>query len=331
MHTIMDNNKSKQYIEAFDQYSIISKTDRKGNITYANEKFSEISGYSNQELIGNPISMINSGYHSKEFWKTLWRTISIGDSWHGTIRNETKNGAYYWVQTGIYPIVDGDNNIDAFFAIRTDITSSVEKQCQINQTQTKLRAFFESSTDINILLDKNMRVSAFNKVAENVVLKYFGHQLKEGERILDFTSIGKKEDFQAIFDDALNGKSIHKITDFEFHTGRKRCYFDFKYNPARDLEGKIIGVAFNAIDVTSKVEAENELKNRARIIDDISLMSSHGVRGPVARILGLVNLIEFQKLDDYNQDLFDKLNHSTLELDAIIKDVVNRSYHMIDQ
>lgn len=108
---------------ALDEHSIVSMTDHRGAIIYANDKFCNISGYSRDELLGSTHRLINSGEHDRDYFVNLWSTISSGKVWQGQIKNKSKDGSFYWVESTIVPTRDSVTNKYRYIAIRTDITA----------------------------------------------------------------------------------------------------------------------------------------------------------------------------------------------------------------
>ena len=118
---IQIHSQMAQLMNAVDKYVITTETDENGIITYASEAFCNISGYTKEELIGKPHSIVKHPDMPQEVFKDLWETTKSGKVWRGEIKNKKKDGGYYWLDTIISQKCDS-NGICGYTAIRYDIT-----------------------------------------------------------------------------------------------------------------------------------------------------------------------------------------------------------------
>jgi aerotaxis receptor len=115
----------------FEGRAIVSETDTKGIITFANRKFCEISGYDKDELIGKPHSIIRHPDMPRAAFAQMWKEVLAGHTWHGFVKNLRKDGLYYWVETEISPIRDAVGKITGYIAARKPASRKNIEEAQI--------------------------------------------------------------------------------------------------------------------------------------------------------------------------------------------------------
>ena len=147
------NNLLNEYKKAVDLSNIVSKTNQKGIITYVNDKFCEISGYSKNELIGKAHNIVRHPGMPKEAFKELWDTIKSKKSWNGVIKNMKKDGGEYTVDSTVIPILDLDGDIVEYIAIRHDITELVNAKEQLKAINQLMKSKVDELHDMTSSLE----------------------------------------------------------------------------------------------------------------------------------------------------------------------------------
>jgi len=164
----------KQYIEAIEQNNIVSKTDINGIITFANEEFCKISKYRKEELIGKNHNIVRHPDVPSEVFKKLWDTILAKKTYKATVKNMAKDGSTFYVNTTVIPILDENNNIIEFVAIRYDVTEAVITAKELEKKEEELEllnATLEERIKKQTLkleeLNKNLEIRVKKEVEKN--------------------------------------------------------------------------------------------------------------------------------------------------------------------
>ncbi len=203
--TPFGNNPLKEigyYKDALENIAAITITDEQGVITYVNDNFCKLVKFSKEELTGNSINIIKSGYHSEEFYRNILETVKSRNIWRGEIKNKKKDGSYYCSDTTIIPIVEEKNPLLKFMIISFDIspvyqagqiknqflanishelktplhgiisTSEFLKETELDSKQTKFAELIKSSAETMLMMINNIieltSIDAGNLVIENI-------------------------------------------------------------------------------------------------------------------------------------------------------------------
>ena len=278
--------------KALDKSSIVVETDPKGKITYVNDKFCEISGYSKEELLGQDHRMLNSGEHPKAFFKKLWDTITSGNTWTGEIKNKAKSGREYWVQSTIVPFLNEQGKIQKFVAIRNDITYQKEQEKNLQSVAQAKSDFLatmshEIRTPLNaiiglpdLLIDENLSSSGKEYLS---ILQSSAQSLKVLiDDILDYSKIeaGKLDietrafSLKSLIDETVNMfKMLASEKGIELRVNLSSDFPNLIKSDVTRVRQILTNLVSNAIKFTHKgyVEISGELVSKSNNLYTIQL------------------------------------------------------------
>ncbi|MCB9754055.1 MAG: PAS domain S-box protein [Myxococcales bacterium] len=317
----------EDYKHALDRSSIVSITDPSGRITHANDRFVEISGYSRDELVGSDHRLINSGYHEPEFIRELWRSINAGEVWSGEMRNRSKAGEEYWVDTTIVPFVDERGRPQRHLAIRTDITERVRAREGLVRSEQRFRALFENAPVGIAIASLDERIVSANPALARLLgcslTALTGRALDDfavGDSPLDDPRVaeerravlnGERRSFQAErqLQREDGGVVSARVTTWLNPAGRDgtRCWIKMLQ------------------DVTREREAAEQLQAQATLaqLGRMAAVVAHEVKNPLAGIGGALHIIR-DRLDEgaFERVIIDEIRDRLDQLNGLVDGLV---------
>jgi len=267
----------KQYKQAIESSNIVSKTDINGIITFVNDEFCKISGYSKEELLGHNHNIVRHPDVPKEKFEELWDTILSKKTYKSTVQNMAKDGSTFYVNTTVVPILDEKGEIEEFIAIRYDVTKEVELRLENEQKQKLL--FLQS------------RQASLGQMIANIA-----HQWKQPLTELNLALFNLKksfdvkdeEEFKKYYDDSKRiVKNMSEVID---------NFMDF-FKPSRKKSFFFVSEAIDdTLMILRKLLKEHKIKVEKEIEEDVKVL---GISNELSQVL--INIIQNSK-DAFNQN-----------------------------
>jgi PAS domain S-box-containing protein len=161
-------------------------------------------------------------------------------------------------------------------------------KAEAKRSDNKLRSFFESSSVIHLLIDTDLNLIDYNRAAKHFIRKYHGVEINPGTKITSCLHNRHHSTFLDCYQKALAG--IPSRLERIFNYGKERIIWFLAYEPATDSEGKVIGMSFNAVDITEKIACDYKISSQFHSLHEIAHIQSHNMRRPVSNISGLMNI-----------------------------------------
>jgi len=316
---------------ALDQHAIVSITDRDGIISYANDRFCAVSGYSRDELLGKTHRLVNSGYHPESFFAELWQTISSGQVWRGEVRNRHKGGALYWVSATIVPLLSADGRVAQYIAIRTDITERKAVETQLEEQLRFIEVLLEATPTALYLKDRSGRFLRFNRAFEALLgidrrdwvgktafdVSSAESAAEEHDRDRQLFDTGEAQTFEAGFVQRQTGEVGEGL---------------YRKAPITNAAGDVIGLVGNIVDITDRSRLESALRRATRHAEAASRAKSeflanmsHEIRTPMNGVMGMTELALETQLDPVQREYLEVVRSSAQSLMVILNDILDFS------
>jgi PAS domain S-box-containing protein len=316
-----------------DAHAIVAITDVRGTITYANDRFCEISGFSRNELIGQTHRLINSGRHPPEFFREMYRTIAAGLTWRGEICNRAKNGSLYYVDTTICAFPGPDGKPQRYIAVRTDVTNR-------KLADEKFRLLFEQSSDAHLLFNTEGIIDCNPAAIKMLRCRDKSHVLGLHPAHLspELQPDGRHSLDKCIEMDRLAfEKGFHRFDWTHRRADGEEFPVEVTLTPIKLDQKATLLVVWHEIservhyeqslrlakETAEKLAAEAESANQAK--SEFLATMSHEIRTPLNSVLGLGELLLETNLDAEQREWIEMQQEAGRNLLTIINDILDLS------
>ncbi|MFQ6605286.1 MAG: PAS domain S-box protein [Fidelibacterota bacterium] len=310
--------------------AVIMVTDPDGTIEYVNPRFTKVTGYTAEEVIGANPRILKSGHHTERFYGNIWKALTAGQTWRGIICNKKKNGDLFWESASISPVKDDQNKTLHFVAVKEDITEQISLTENLRASERKFRALFEESQDAIYITDGNGKLLEFNP-AFRELFGYMDDELKG----INVAKLYLNRSDRRRFRDTIRKKGY--IKNYPVNLKRKdgtimSCLISSSVQSGPNASGKYQGI----IRDISKIEkARKELETAlakaesAEKVKSLFLANmSHEIRTPLNSIIGFSRILEERFADEATEEdkkFFQIIDHSGDRLMRTIHEIMDIS------
>ena len=291
-------NKLSTAVDQSPSVIVITKLD--GDIEYANPKFSEITGYAEEEVIGENPRLLKSGEQPDEFYQELWETISSGNEWRGVFSNRKKNGGIFWESAVISPIKNKDGNPTHYIKVAEDITERRLAEEKLRLSEEKYRLITENVDDLIAICTFDLKAK-YTYISSSHKRK-LGYEKEDllGKSGFAFMHPKDKTKLLVLMKKYL-GMKINKILNFPNPGFTEQIEFRIRdnYNNWHYIESiaKLLEndrILFVSRDITERKKMEAKLRQSQQFLEDVfhSIQDGLSVLSPDLSIVHVNNVMK---------------------------------------
>jgi PAS domain S-box-containing protein len=237
--------------------STVVITDIEGHIEYVNPKFTKITGYKREEVVGKNPRLLKSGRHPFEFYHALWDTITSSKEWHSEFHNKKKDGCLYWEFASVSAIKDREDKITHFIKVAEDITERKKTEEALRESQEQLHAILNNSTAVIFLKNLTGEYLFINQRWEE--LFHISNETIQGKNDYDLFSKEIAEGFVVNDQKVIRLQSVLEFEEVAPHDDGLHTYISIKF-PLYNTKGDIYAVCGIATDITERKHAQTALQ-----------------------------------------------------------------------
>jgi PAS domain S-box-containing protein len=316
---------TKDPIDYLSENTLLLSLNQDFDVLSSNETFLKMSGIQRDEIGKLNFFQHLCGELPDYILDELSYLLRQQKSWNGNFAFSNLNGKPSWFHTNIIPARDENGQYIGFQLIATVGKSQQSLITEKDTTESWMNAIFNDGEEANILVDLEGTVIEFNATAYDFMAWYTVKELRLNELVSHYFGSNFSKTFTALFEKTKRGQKQKFCRTFKNLSGYEKIV-EMELKPVSDSSGSIMGVILKSTDITDEVHLEERIRVSEKRLDDIAFINAHEVRAPLATMLGLLNLLDLESVDDNSKVLINHLKKSADDLDKIIHKVSESTY-----
>ncbi len=309
---LFESNPQALWMIAKDDLSIIS----------VNRAATDLYGYHKDELLNKNVAMLRPAEDLAKLSDMFQQDFSNSAD-VGVIRHLKKDGSVMFVQIISNDIVFEGRKVR--LSLTTDVTEKLKAEDSLKKSEANLRTILDTTGTAYALLDKELNIIAFNPMAVKFVNIQLNQFPEKARQIIDLMPAERVPQFLNYANDVLRGTSISYEVNYPLANGSP-SFLNVRMFPIKNNENEIFGMLVEVSDITEIKKYTNAIEEQNKKFKEIAWLQSHIVRAPLARMMGIINLLRDNNLDiTEHREFLQHLSTSADELDAIIKDITEKA------